>query len=31
VGLFNLPKHVRTAMAAQNKIIEDNAPLFSYH
>jgi spermidine synthase len=31
LGLFNLPKHVRTAMAAQTKIIEDNAPLFSYH
>jgi spermidine synthase len=31
LGLFNLPKHIRKAMAAQNKIIEDNSPLFTYH
>ncbi len=30
-GMFLLPKHIRKAMAAETKIIEDNAPLFTYH
>ncbi len=31
IGLFNLPKHIRTALEAETRIIEDNAPLFTYH
>jgi spermidine synthase len=31
VGLFNLPKHIRKALAEETKVIEDNAPLFTYH
>ena len=31
LGLFNLPKHIRKALAEQKQIIEDNAPLFTYH
>ena len=31
LGLFNLPKHIRKALAEETRIIEDNAPLFSYH
>lgn len=31
LGQFNLPKHIRKALAEQKQIIEDNAPLFTYH
>lgn len=31
LGLFNLPKHIRRALEAETRIIEDNAPLFTYH
>lgn len=31
IGLFHLPKHIRTALEAETRIIEDNAPLFTYH
>jgi len=31
LGQFNLPKHIRKALAEQTQIIEDNAPLFTYH
>jgi hypothetical protein len=30
-GMFMLPKHIRKALAEETKIIEDNAPLFTYH
>jgi spermidine synthase len=30
-GMYMLPKHIRKAMAEETKIIEDNAPLFTYH
>lgn len=30
-GLFFLPKHIRQALAAETRVIEDNAPLFTYH
>ncbi len=30
-GMYSLPKHIRKAMAEETKIIEDNAPLFTYH
>jgi spermidine synthase len=30
-GMYMLPKHIRKAMAAETKVIEDNAPLFTYH
>jgi len=29
--MYMLPKHIRKALAAETKIIEDNAPLFTYH
>lgn len=31
LGLFSLPKHLRAALEAETRIIEDNAPLFTYH
>lgn len=31
LGLFSLPKHIRQALEAETRIIEDNAPLFTYH
>lgn len=31
IGLFNLPKHIRKALEAETRIIEDNAPLFTYN
>ncbi|HET7319362.1 MAG TPA: spermidine synthase, partial [Nitrospirota bacterium] len=30
-GMYLLPKHIRKAMAEETRIIEDNAPLFTYH
>jgi hypothetical protein len=30
-GMYMLPKHIRKALAEETKIIEDNAPLFTYH
>jgi spermidine synthase len=30
-GMFLLAKHIREALAAETKIIEDNAPVFTYH
>jgi spermidine synthase len=30
-GMYLLPKHIRKAMSEETKIIEDNAPLFTYH
>jgi hypothetical protein len=29
--MFLLAKHIREALAAETKIIEDNAPVFTYH
>lgn len=30
-SIFSLPKHVRIRLASEERIIEDNAPLFTYH
>ncbi len=30
-GMFCLPKHIRAYMKREDRIIEDNAPLFSFH
>lgn len=30
-GMFQLPKHIRKALAEETKVIEDNAPLFTYN
>jgi spermidine synthase len=30
-GMYMLPKHIRKALAEETKVIEDNAPLFTYH
>jgi spermidine synthase len=29
-GMFSLPKHIRTRLAEEQRLIEDNAPLFTY-
>jgi spermidine synthase len=30
-GIFSLPKHVRVSLAQEQRIIEDNAPFFTFH
>lgn len=30
-GIFSLPKHIRARLAQEQQIIEDNAPLFTFH